>query len=290
MNKAEKETPMQPCLMIYHLGYTDKDHEIGRAYEFIQSKKSIVVGSQEDVDIQVAQDGPLPIRGQIYQGKNQVWYIENLEGHNNIFVNNVLSRARILKDGDLIRMGSLTFRFLDGKGNESTFHRGLQRVIGKDVLTGISNRGQLNSELLRAMAYCKRSHRPFCLVLIDLDDFSAINNKHGHAAGDMVLREMVNRIQQNIRTEDIFGRYGGEEFLLGLPNLPKEKAFYFMERIRKKIIKEPIAFKGKAEQVTFSAGLACWDGTMELQSLKEKADELMYLAKSKGKNQIIAEE
>lgn len=291
MKKIDKEPRMQACLMIYHLTHSgESDNEIGRTFELIQSKQGILIGNQEDVDIQVAPDGPLPIRARLYQDKNQIWYMENLEGHNNIFVNHVLSRARVLNDGDLIRMGKITFRFLDGKGHESTFHYGLQRVIGIDILTGISNRRQINNELLRAMAYCTRSNRPFCLVLIDIDNFSAINNKYGHSSGDFILREIVSRIQKNIRTEDIFGRYGGEEFLLGLPNLSKEQAFSFLERVRKKVTRDPIEIKGKEIKVTFSAGLANSDGTADLHVIREQADKLMYLAKSRGKNQIAIKE
>lgn len=287
MRKSSKEssTP-HALLMVYHVANLD-DNEIGRSYEIQRPKRGIVIGSRENADIQVSPDGPMPINGRLYQDETHTWYLENLEEHNNIFINEVLSRARRMHDGDLIRMSNVTFRFLDGKGNESTFHRALQRIIGTDVLTGISNRRQLYQELLRATAYCNRNKRPFSLVLIDFDDFSEVNNKFGHAAGDAVLREMTTRIRKDIRTEDIFGRYGGEEFLLGLPNLSQEKAFQFIERVRKKVTKFPIEIEGCAVRVTFSAGLVEWQPKMELETLKEKADELMYQAKAKGKNQVV---
>lgn len=283
--------------MLYHVLHSSNsgnENEIGLSYEFSSlkgsGKRRVMITSRDNGDILVPPDGPLPITARLYQDAAQGWYVENLEDHNNVFVNDVLSRGRRLHDGDLISLGSIIFRFLDGKGKESMFHRGLQRVIGIDVLTGISNRRQLFEELKRAMASCKRSKRPFCLVLIDFDNFSGINNQYGHAAGDMALKEMIAKIRTNIRTEDVFGRYGGEEFLLGLPNLTKEKAFAFMERVRKKTTKDPIGFNDSPIRVTFSAGLTEWKPPMELEALKNKADELMYKAKARGKNQVAMEE
>lgn len=291
-------SPIQASLMVYATP-PSLQPEVGRLYELSTSPNGTLVSHHKNADIQFALDGPLFMDLRIFRDREGTWHVENLENTSQVLINDLPTHQRELQDGDRIQVGLMTFRFLDGVGRESQFHQHLQRLIGTDALTGISNRRQLEQELLKALAYCYRAGRDFSLVLIDFDNFSKVNNTHGHQAGDQVLREMTARIKNNIRTEDIFGREGGEEFLIGLPGLSREKAAAFMERVRKKVTKDPIRVKRAALKITFSAGLAEWkkpteiggrkpklEELAELTKLKQQADEKMYEAKAKGKNQV----
>ncbi len=281
-----EDLEQQACLVLYHI-VNGARIGIGRVYEF-SPKKEIFVGDGIQANIQVEPEGPFSMNARLYYDeKEKSWYVENTEYHNNIHVNSVLTRSRKLNDGDLIQLGNVIFRFLDGYGVESTFHRSNHELIGIDALTEISNQRQVHEELLRSISYCNRSERPFCLVMVDVDNFGKTNTTYGHAGGDAVLKQLCKRIRQNIRTEDIFGRDGGEEFLIGLPNLSHDKALVFMERIRKKVTKDPVLHKTSCIPVSFSAGLVEWKPKMDLLTLKGLADELMYEAKRRGKNQLV---
>lgn len=284
----------KPCLVVYHVENQD-DNEIGRVYPLTGTKTD--VGDQLDADVQVPPGTLFPLRLSIFQLDDQRWTMENPTMHNNIYVNRILSRSSQLKDGDLLGVGGVTFRFLDGQGVESSFYQHVHRLIGTDALTGISNKRQLEENLLRTLAYCHRSHQPFSLVLLDVDNFGQLNNDHGHAVGDHVLRQLTKRIRENVRTEDPFGRDGGEEFLIGLSKMRREHALAFMERLRVKVTQDPIRFKDLSLHVTFSAGVVEMKNQdldirdklkllQELAHLKEQADQKMYQAKSQGKNRI----
>lgn len=287
----------RPCLVVYHVESED-DNEVGRVYPLFETEEGLCIGDQLESDIQVPKGTLFPLSLRVGCTQERRWFMKNLGIHNNLYVNRLLSRACQLRDGDLLGVGSITFRFLDGEGEESLFYQHVHRLIGTDALTGISNKRQIEENLLRALAYCHRSNHPFSLVLLDVDNFGQLNNEHGHAVGDHVLRQLVRRIRRNVRTEDPFGRDGGEEFLIGLAKMTKPHALGFMERLREKVTQDPIKFKDLSLRVTFSAGIVEMnnqaldfrnkaDLLRELTQLKEEADKKMYEAKKQGKNCIV---
>jgi diguanylate cyclase (GGDEF)-like protein len=122
------------------------------------------------------------------------------------------------------------------------------------------------------------------LLIIDIDHFKAINDRYGHPAGDQVLRELSARVTSAIRSDDVFGRLGGEEFGLILRGNALQGALVLAERIRRRIEKEPFACAGGSIAITVSIGVASHDKGKHGEALVAEADRHLYGAKSSGRN------
>jgi diguanylate cyclase (GGDEF)-like protein len=155
----------------------------------------------------------------------------------------------------------------------------------RDALTGVYNRRHIVSEINRAEE--EASH--FIVCLLDLDHFKQINDTYGHATGDLTLQKVAETIQSEIRHEDCFGRYGGEEFLLLLKDTKLANSKQFLERIRQRVEALKISALGQSGRVTVSGGIAQYrQGESGVQTIN-RADEALYAAKAAGRNRIMAE-
>jgi diguanylate cyclase (GGDEF)-like protein/PAS domain S-box-containing protein len=152
----------------------------------------------------------------------------------------------------------------------------VQEMATHDSLTGLYNRRVLEEQLPREMARARRSDSPLCVALIDIDRFKAYNDSHGHLAGDEVLRECARAWDDALRGEDTIVRFGGEEFLVLLPDTGPDEAAEVVERLRERTP------RGQ----TCSAGLASWDGVESADDLLGRADAALYLAKAGGRDQL----
>lgn len=160
-----------------------------------------------------------------------------------------------------------------------------------DPLTSVYNRRFMNEFLTREIERCRRLGKEFAVVLVDLDDFKMINDTYGHYSGDMVLKAIVGMIMCGIREYDVVGRYGGEEFLIILPEVDRLSAKVVAERIRQEIEGSEIEIVNKQMvNITASFGGACYDMDGEsADDLLVKADARMYKAKRAGKNMVVFE-
>jgi diguanylate cyclase (GGDEF)-like protein/PAS domain S-box-containing protein len=152
----------------------------------------------------------------------------------------------------------------------------VQEMARHDQLTGLSNRRALEEQLPQAMARARRRRSPLCVAILDIDHFKAYNDSHGHLAGDEALRACAKAWDSGLRAEDTIVRFGGEEFLVLLPDTPTEQATDIVERLRSKT---PMG-------QTCSAGLACWDFEESIDDLLGRADKALYLAKAGGRDQL----
>jgi diguanylate cyclase (GGDEF)-like protein len=155
-----------------------------------------------------------------------------------------------------------------------------------DRLTGVVNRETLLTTLASEIERATRHHKWLSVAFIDIDRFKPINDTYGHHTGDAVLREIANLIGDNIRGSDLFGRYGGEEFMLILPETTPEEATVLAEHLRQLVMEHPLTVAPRQGlQVTISIGVA-GDVGSQLQSdrLVDQADAAMYAAKSLGRN------
>ncbi|HEU5324322.1 MAG TPA: GGDEF domain-containing protein, partial [Candidatus Limnocylindria bacterium] len=155
-----------------------------------------------------------------------------------------------------------------------------------DRLTGIPNRETLLATLNVEIERAARHYKPLSVAFIDIDRFKPINDTYGHKSGDAVLRQVATIIADAIRISDTFGRYGGEEFMLILPETTPDDAVGLAEELRALVMQEPLRVAdGQTIQVTISAGIAGGRGSeLQLDMLVDRADAAMYAAKSLGRN------
>lgn len=165
----------------------------------------------------------------------------------------------------------------------------LREVADRDGLTGIANRRYFESRLADEFARWQRYGGEFSVLLFDLDHFKKINDQFGHVAGDTVLRVMAQRVADVVRQQDLFGRFGGEEFALLLPCTPLGDALLVAEKIRCTIGDEPVEVQGVVVTVTASVGAAAArPGTPGYESIVSEADAALYRAKRQGRNRSVA--
>lgn len=163
----------------------------------------------------------------------------------------------------------------------------LEQLARTDVLTGLANRRHADEVLRATIASARRHDRALSAVLVDIDKFKAVNDAHGHAAGDAVLREVALRLAAGLREEDVAARWGGEEFLLLLPDSPD--ATVICERLRTSISGHPVNVHGLLElTVSASFGWAPWTGEETGEALVGRADIALYAAKAGGRNRVVA--
>jgi diguanylate cyclase (GGDEF)-like protein len=165
-------------------------------------------------------------------------------------------------------------------------HHEAQRLSTTDPLTGLWNFRYLSMSLAREIERSTRFDRPLAVLMLDLDHFKQVNDVHGHARGDTVLRELAQRVQEQIREVDTFARYGGEEFVVVLPETTVEGAAQLAERICEAIRREPFRVEGEAPlDITLSIGGAAFpDHGSTPATLMRSADRALYVAKAEGRD------
>lgn len=165
----------------------------------------------------------------------------------------------------------------------------LQEYADRDGLTGIANRRYFELRLADEFSRWQRHGGELSLLLFDLDYFKRINDEFGHLVGDTVLRVMAERVSQTVREQDVFGRFGGEEFALLLPCTGFADAMLVAEKVRESICATPIDVQGARVPVTasFGAAQARRDLTSSYEALINEADAALYSAKRQGRNRSV---
>lgn len=169
----------------------------------------------------------------------------------------------------------------------------LERVSTTDDLTGLHNRKYLQERLEEEISRSKRYGTKLSCILFDLDFFKVVNDMYGYEWGDILLRNIANKLTAMARKEDIVTRYGDEEFLLVLPNTSEENAFLFGERFRREVEKMEFipAGEDEAHKVTISGGISTFpcmaDVEEDANTVIRYAEHALYNAKHRGKNKIV---
>ncbi len=175
----------------------------------------------------------------------------------------------------------------------ATNHERLKRVGLTDSLTGVNNRRFFDQRLGEEVARARRSGEPLACLFLDIDHFKRINDRHGHRVGDRVLSEVAGLIREQLRSTDVLGRYGGEEFSALLVNAEKEKALEIAERIRGVIEARRFPLEdGGTLSATISIGVSSLPAAVEgngniAEALVDRADQALYLAKNAGRNRVV---
>jgi diguanylate cyclase (GGDEF)-like protein/PAS domain S-box-containing protein len=161
----------------------------------------------------------------------------------------------------------------------------LQEQSTRDPLTGLYNRRYLDDSLERELTTAKRYKYPVSVIMADIDHFKEVNDRYGHQAGDEVLRDFGALLKRHIRGSDVFCRYGGEEFLLVLPQMTTELAQHRAELVRNALALAPVPFGGTRIAITASFGVATLPGHAQTRDeLIAAADSALYAAKAEGRN------
>lgn len=165
----------------------------------------------------------------------------------------------------------------------------LERLSQTDDLTQIPNRRSIMDRLTEELQIHKRKKRPLSMALLDIDHFKRINDNFGHQTGDMILKDMAQLISGMLREYDAIGRYGGEEFLLVLPETCEEVAFKVADRMLAVVAEHEFLVNEQVHRITVSLGVACknYDDNPTLTELFRETDRCLYLAKESGRNRTI---
>ncbi|MBT0961711.1 GGDEF domain-containing protein [Denitromonas iodatirespirans] len=160
-------------------------------------------------------------------------------------------------------------------------------LVRHDPLTGALNRKGLDEALEREIARARRRDTPLCVGLLDVDNFKRINDTHGHHAGDAALQHLADVIRANLRPQDSLGRYGGEEFIVVLPDTDVEHAVAAITRLQRALTTRYFLAEGQKLLITFSAGVARLEADEAAAVAIDRADKAMYRAKRAGKNRVM---
>jgi len=201
----------------------------------------------------------------------------------------------ILRPLDANELLARTRTQLRQKRHYQLLRRSFERTLTMalvDPLTGAFNRRYLEAHMPNLIVRCRAADKPLSVLMIDIDHFKQINDKFLHANGDLVLKEIVNRIMLGLRPSDLVARMGGEEFAVMMPEAGPEMAMMIAERLRERIAATPIVLAdGRSLTATVSVGIASMmpDRNEDPKAVFKRADTALYEAKKAGRNRVVCE-
>jgi diguanylate cyclase (GGDEF)-like protein len=252
-------------------------------------QEDVVLGRSKGCDVVL--DDPAVSRQHSFISYTKSGYrITDLGSFNSTIVNDKkVSRSRLLKPGDLIRIGHMVFKYLSSDHVERQYHEEIYSMMITDGLTGIPNKRYFMEMFEREFNRARRHRRPLCLLMFDIDNFKIINDTYGHLVGDYILRDLCARISPYIRGDEIFARYGGEEFAVVLSEVKHEQARVFGEKIRTVVSSEDFDVDDFEIPITVSIGIAELDGRRHKSALDliKAVDRKLYIAKDSGRDCLV---
>jgi len=276
---SDRPVSKEACLVVIY------GMDLGKKYNL--DRPSIVVGRSSKADIQIDQEAVSRNHCKLLNtGKSLM--LRDLGSTNGTYVNDELVDEYVLRDGDFIKVGRCIFKFLSGNNIENAYHEEIYRLTTIDGLTQVFNKRYFVETLEREIGRAQRYRRDLSLIMFDIDHFKQINDTYGHLAGDHILKQLAATIKTRIRREDILSRYGGEEFAIILPEIDRENALNFAEKIRALVQKATFKFEDTKIPVTISIGVAnVTADTQEVDAFIKGADANLYEAKNRGRNRVV---
>jgi diguanylate cyclase (GGDEF)-like protein/PAS domain S-box-containing protein len=190
------------------------------------------------------------------------------------------------EDGELGGLIGVAMDITERKEMEAALRRSnteLERMANHDRLTGAYNRRQFDDFLLQEVQRAERHGTPLALIMLDIDHFKWVNDAYGHLAGDEILQQLVSRVGGRLRTSDLLARWGGEEFMVLLPETDEAGALTLAEDLRRTVEDAPVAGPGT---ITISLGVAEHRHGQHLKDLTKRVDDALYAAKAGGRNRV----
>ena len=219
------------------------------------------------------------------------YFVEDLGSRNGTFLQGKRITRVEIKDDDWVQLGArVAFRFTLTDARQESLLRKLYDSSTRDALTGAYNRRHFEDRLRAELAFAVRHATDCALILLDLDHFKRVNDTYGHPAGDEVLRHMAGIATHALRTEDVFARFGGEEFAVILRGASTRGAARLAERLREALSEQHALCEGQEIAVTLSAGCAALSccATPSPDEVVAIADRRLYAAKQAGRNRVVA--
>jgi diguanylate cyclase (GGDEF)-like protein len=265
--------------------------DVGRVYRLERSRT--VIGRAPDAQIVLEDTGVSRHHAAILCGPDGSVRITDLSSRNGTWVEGRRVTEHGLADGERIQLGAgMTLKIGFQDGVEEAFIAQLYGSATRDSLTGVFNRRAFVDHLAREIAWHKRRGRPLTLVLLDIDNFKAINDRYGHATGDAILKQLAEICRGQCRTEDVLARLGGDEFVAVLRGTGEVDGALVAERLRAAVaVAEFLHTKGDVVRrisMTVSIGVVTRTGgeIADSDALLDAADRNMYRSKAMGKNRV----
>ncbi|MES2259164.1 MAG: GGDEF domain-containing protein [Pseudomonadota bacterium] len=211
----------------------------------------------------------------------------------NQILDDVLRETRIVQSEALKARDNMVMARQEVQDAETRIHQleaklqHMSELVREDQLTGSLNRRGLDDVFERETARADRRGTPLCIAILDLDDFKRLNDTYGHIAGDSALKHLVKIVKDTIRSMDVIARFGGEEFLILLPETTIEAASQTMTRLQRELTRHFFMHDNEKVLITFSAGVALRRPNEDQTTLVQRADKAMYQAKQTGKNRVV---
>jgi two-component system cell cycle response regulator len=249
----------------------------------------VLLGRASNCQVHLTDQGISRVHARIVRLGNEC-HIEDVDSRNGTFCQRerVVARRK-LEDGDRISIGGETvirFGLLDKLERQAA--RQTLDLMNRDPLTQLLNRRHFDEQLCTELAYAQRHRTALHLIFVDLDHFKRINDRYGHDTGDAMLRAVARCIENTVRIEDLVGRYGGEEFVIGVRGVERSGATALAERVRTLIEQVAILHGTEAVRITASVGMAELNaGIADTTELLAAADRAMYRAKEQGRNRVV---
>ena len=261
--------------------------QLGRVFPLLPGVN--VIGRAPSVDIALSDEEVSRTHATITLGPHPgELFLEDQGSTNGTVLNGRVIKGRTpVTAGDRISVGNHVLKLLQLDALERAFHAVLLDQSTRDALTGLGNRRITLEELQGRFDLSQRHNRPLSIIMCDLDHFKNINDTHGHGGGDFVLQEFGERVRHNLRTSDLAGRIGGEEFLLVLPETDMEGALLLAERLR--VATGEVAFDLSTGPITVTCSLGVAQRSVADRdggALLARADGALYRAKREGRNRL----
>jgi diguanylate cyclase (GGDEF)-like protein len=291
LTDASAAGPKRPCLVMI---------AGPRLGEIFPIDGELVIGRDPDAQLRLADDESVSRRHAMVRATTEGGaLIKDLSSANGTYVDGARVTESPLAEGVKIRVGqTVVLKYALYDQIEELAQRQLLESALRDSLTHAFNRRYFLQRLQAEIRFAERHASDLALLMIDLDHFKAINDRHGHPYGDTVLRKVCELLSQTLRAEDVIARYGGEEFVVLARGIPKEHAIALADRLRKLVAAARINRADSQEpatSITISVGVSVYpltparnpdETTDDAQTLIARADAALYRAKQAGRNRV----
>jgi diguanylate cyclase (GGDEF)-like protein len=265
----------------------------GRVFTVAEGGHETIIGRGREAHVRLDDAGASRAHARFLEAANGTYVVEDLGSTNGTFVDGKRVQRAELRSGDRIHIGPnviISFAIVAAQA-ELVAHQLYESSV-RDPLTRVHNRRYLVERLASEYGYARRHGTHLAVILFDLDHFKRVNDTHGHLAGDDVLREVAALVQRLVRAEDVFARFGGEEFVLLVRGIEHGNVSRFAERVRAAVERLEVKWEAQVLRVTISLGLASINelarDRRDANDLLALADERLYKAKSEGRNRVCA--